>query len=35
MSTGGSITRALLKKSQLDHLIDVILDAGGDPDHAA
>ena len=35
MSTGGSITRAQFKKYQLDHLIDVILDAGGDPDHAA
>ena len=35
MSSGGSITRALFKKYQLDHLIDVILDAGGDPDHAA
>ena len=35
MSTGGSVARAQFKKYQLDHLIDVILDAGGDPDHAA
>ena len=35
MSTGGFITHARFKKYQLDHLIDVILDAGGDPDHAA
>ena len=35
MLTGGSITHAQFKKYQLDHLIDVILDAGGDPDHAA
>ena len=35
MSTGGSITHAQFKKYQLDHLIDVILDAGGDPDHVA
>ena len=35
MSTGGSITRAQSKKYQLDHLIDAILDAGGDSDHAA
>ena len=35
MSTGGSITHTQFKEYQLDHLIDVILDAGGDPDHAA
>ena len=35
MSTGGSIAHAQFKKYQLGHLIDVILDAGGDPDHAA
>ena len=35
MYTGGSITHAQFKKAQLDHLIDVILKAGGDPDHAA
>ena len=29
------MTCAQFKKYQLDHLIDVILDAGGDPDHAA
>ena len=34
MSTGGSMTRAAFKKLQLDHLIDVILEARGDPDHA-
>ena len=35
MSTGGSITRAQFKKTQLDHLIDVILEAGGDADDPA
>ena len=35
MSTGGSITRAQFKKTQLDHLIDVILEADGDPDDPA
>ena len=35
MLTGGSIAHAQFKKYQLDHLLDVILDAGGDPDHAA
>ena len=33
MSTGGSVTRANFKKRQLDHLIDVILEANGDDDH--
>ena len=35
MSTGGSVTCANFKKIQLDHLIDVILEAGGDADHPA
>ena len=35
MSTRGSMTRAQFKKAQLDHLVDVILEAGGDIDHAA
>ena len=35
MSTGRSITRAQFKKTQLDHLIDVILEAGGDADDPA
>ena len=35
MSTGRSITRAQFKKTQLDHLIDVILEAGGDTDDPA
>ena len=30
----GSMTHATFKKVQLDHLIDVILEAGNDPDHA-
>ena len=33
MSTGGSVTRANFKKTQLDHLINVILEANGDDDH--
>ena len=35
MNTGSSITCAQFKKSQLYHMIDVILEAGGDQDHAA
>ena len=35
MSTVGSVTRATFKKTQLDHLIDVILEANGDDDHPA
>ena len=31
MSTCGSMTHAAFKKLQLDHLIDVILEAGGYP----
>ena len=34
MSTSGSMTCAALKKTQLDHVIDVILETAGDPDHA-
>ena len=34
MSTGGSMTHAAFKKTQLDHLINVILETAGDPDHA-
>ena len=30
----GSVTHATFKKAQLDHLIDVILEAGIYPDHA-
>ena len=33
MSSGGSTTRAAFKKAQLDHVIDVILEADRDPDH--
>ena len=33
MSTGGSMTHPAFKKSQLDHLINVILETAGDPDH--
>ena len=33
MSTGGSVTHANFKKRQLDHLLDVILEANGDDDH--
>ena len=33
MPTGGSMTRAQFKKAQLDHLIDVILNANGDTDN--
>ena len=33
MSSGGSTTRAAFKKTQLDHVIDIILEADGDPDH--
>ena len=33
MSSGGSTTHAAFKKTQLDHVIDIILEAGGDPDH--
>ena len=33
MSTVGSVTYANFKKRQLDHLIDVILEANGDDDH--
>ena len=29
------MTRAQFKEAQLDHLVDVILEAGGDIDHAA
>ena len=35
MSTGGSVTCANFKKRQLDHLIDVILEANSDDDHPA
>ena len=35
MNTGSSITYAQFKKAQLDHMIDVILEADRDPDHAA
>ena len=35
MSTVGSVTRANFKKRQLDHLIDVILEANSDDDHPA
>ena len=35
MPTGGPVTRANFKKRQLDHLIDVILEANGDDDHPA
>ena len=35
MSTGGSVTRANFKRRQLDHLINVILEANGDDDHPA
>ena len=34
MSTSGSMTRTAFKKTQLDHVIDVILETVGDPDHA-
>ena len=34
MSTSGSMTRTAFKKTQLDHVIDVILESAGDPDHA-
>ena len=27
------MTHAAFKKIQLDHVIDIILEAGGDPDH--
>ena len=33
MSSGGSTTCAAFKKAQLDHVIDIILEADGDPDH--
>ena len=33
MSSGGSTTRAAFKKAQLDHVIDIILEADGDPHH--
>ena len=33
MSSGGSTIHAAFKKTQLDHVIDIILEAGGDPDH--
>ena len=33
MSSGGFTTRGAFKKAQLDHVIDIILEAGGDPDH--
>ena len=32
MSTGGSMTHALFKKVQLDHVLDSILEGGGNPD---
>ena len=35
MSSGGSVTCANFKKRQLDHLINVILEANGDDDHPA
>ena len=35
MSAVGSVTCANFKKRQLDHLIDVILEANGDDDHPA
>ena len=34
MSTIGSMTHTAFKKTQLDHVIDVILKTAGDPDHA-
>ena len=34
MSTSGSMTRAACKKTQLDHVINIILETGGDPDLA-
>ena len=34
MSTGGSMTCLTFKESQLEYLIDVILDANGDANHA-
>ena len=34
MYTSGSMTRATFKKTQLDHVIDVILETAGDPDHS-
>ena len=33
MSSGGSTTHAVFKKTQLDNVIDIILKAGGDPNH--
>ena len=35
MSSGCSVTCANFKKRQLDHLIDIILEANGDDDHPA
>ena len=35
MSSVGSVTHANFKKQQLDHLIDVIMEANGDVDHPA
>ena len=35
MSTGGSVTSANFKRRQLDHLMDVILEANSDDDHPA
>ena len=35
MSTGGSMSCAQFKKIQLDHLINEILEARGNPNHAA
>ena len=34
MSTSGSMTRTAFKKTQLDHVINVILETAGDLDHA-
>ena len=35
MSSIGFLTRSTFKKAQLDHVIEIILEAGGDPDHPA
>ena len=34
MPSGGYATRAQFKRAQLDHLIDIILEADGDADDA-
>ena len=35
MSSVGFMTRSTFKKAQLDHVIEIILEARGDPDHPA